>query len=166
LQVFTSMFVHAGWAHIFGNMLFLWIFGDNVEDRMGHGRYLVFYLLCGFAAAALQTAMAISTVVPSVGASGAIAGVLGAYLVLYPLGKVRVVILPFFFLPFVVPAVVLIGIWFLMQLIAGLGEIGRATAGSGVAWWAHVGGFVTGLVLIVFFRRPQRTWRRRSELPG
>jgi membrane associated rhomboid family serine protease len=165
LQVFTSMFVHAGWAHIFGNMLFLWIFGDNVEDRMGHGRYLVFYLLCGIAAAALQTAMSISTFVPSVGASGAIAGVLGAYLVLYPLGKVRVVILPFFFLPFVVPAVVLIGIWFLMQLIAGLGEIGRATAGSGVAWWAHVGGFVTGLVLIVFFKRPQRSWRR-SELSG
>ena len=91
---------------------------------------------------------------------------MGAYLVLYPFGRVRVVILPFFFLPFVIPAVVLIGIWFLMQLISGLGEVGNATAGSGVAWWAHVGGFVTGLLLIWVFRRPQRSWRRPSELTG
>jgi membrane associated rhomboid family serine protease len=166
LQVFTSMFVHAGWAHIIGNLLFLWIFGDNVEDRMGHGRYLVFYLLCGLAAAALQTYMSLDTLVPSVGASGAIAGVMGAYLVLYPFGRVRVVILPFFFLPFVIPAVVLIGIWFLMQLIAGLGEVGTATAGSGVAWWAHVGGFVAGLLLIWVFRRPRRSLPRPGALTG
>ncbi|MGE0056484.1 MAG: rhomboid family intramembrane serine protease [Dehalococcoidia bacterium] len=166
VQVFTSMFVHAGWAHIFGNMLFLWIFGDNVEDRMGHGRYLVFYLLCGIAAAALQTFLAINTVVPSVGASGAIAGVLGAYLILYPFVRVQVVILPFFFLPFFVPAALLIGIWFLMQLVAGVGELGEATAGSGVAWWAHVGGFVAGIVLIWFFKQPQRGWRQRSEFTG
>jgi membrane associated rhomboid family serine protease len=166
LRVFTSMFVHAGWAHIFGNMLFLWIFGDNVEDRMGHGRYLLFYLLCGIAAAALETFMAVDTFVPSVGASGAIAGVMGAYLVLYPLGRVRVVILPFFFLPFVIPAVVLIGFWFLMQLVSGIGEIGEATAGTGVAWWAHVGGFIAGLVLIWIFKRPQRSWRRWGQLTG
>ncbi|HEY4686510.1 MAG TPA: rhomboid family intramembrane serine protease [Dehalococcoidia bacterium] len=156
LQVFTSMFVQAGWAHILGNMLFLWIFGDNVEDRVGHGRYLVFYLLSGIAAAAAQTFMAADTVLPAVGASGAIAGVLGAYLLMYPRAIVQVVILPFFFIPFFVPAVFLIGIWFLTQLFAGVAEIGQSTAGSGVAWWAHVGGFVAGAVLIWFFKRPTR----------
>ena len=156
LQVFTSMFLHAGWAHIIGNMLFLWIFGDNVEDRMGHGRYLVFYLLCGLAAAAAQTFMALDTAVPAVGASGAIAGVLGAYLMLYPTAMVQVIFLPLFFIPFFVPAVVLIGIWFITQLFAGLAEIGNATAGSGVAWWAHVGGFSAGALLIWVFKKPRR----------
>ena len=141
-------------------MLFLWIFGDNVEAAMGHGRYLVFYVLCGFAAAAAQTILALDTVVPAVGASGAIAGVLGAYLVMFPTALVQVIILPFFFLPFLVPAVVLIGIWFLTQVFSGIASVGTATAGSGVAWWAHIGGFVTGLALIGVFRR--KDWRRRS----
>jgi membrane associated rhomboid family serine protease len=156
LQLLTAMFVHAGWAHIAGNMLFLWVFGDNIEDRLGHLRYLCFYLLCGFAASALQIAMAPGTDVPSVGASGAIAGVLGAYLFLYPTAMVQVVILPFFFLPFFLPAVVLIGFWFVMQLFSGFAELGQATPGSGVAWWAHVGGFVAGLIVIVLLRTRRR----------
>jgi len=162
-QVFTSMFVHAGPAHIVGNMLFLWIFGDNVEDRMGHARYVIFYLLCGVAAAAAQTYMSVNTVVPAVGASGAIAGVLAAYLVMYPLARVQVIILPLLFIPFFVPAIALIGIWFVTQLVSGFGELGEATAGSGVAWWAHIGGFIAGLVLIWLFKRPQRrSWTARE----
>jgi len=168
VQLFTAMFVHAGWAHIFGNMLFLWVFGDNVEDRIGHLPYLGFYFACGLAAAALQTGIAPSTAVPSVGASGAIAGVLGAYLILYPKAIVQVVILPLFFIPFFVPAALLIGFWFVTQLFSGLGEIGTATAGSGVAWWAHVGGFIAGLLLILpaklddssSSRRRNATWMR------
>jgi membrane associated rhomboid family serine protease len=157
VQVFTSMFVHAGWAHVLGNMLFLWIFGDNVEDRVGHARYLGFYLLCGVAAVAAQTVMASDTLLPAVGASGAIAGIMGAYLLLYPTAMVQVIILPLFFLPFFVPAVFLIGVWFVTQLFSGLAEIGPTTAGSGVAWWAHIGGFLAGGVLISFFkRRPRR----------
>ncbi len=154
LRVFTSMFVHAGWLHIIGNMLFLWIFGDNVEDRMGHGRYLVFYLICGTAAAATQTYLSLDEVVPAVGASGAIAGVLGAYLMLYPKARVEVIILPIIFIPFFIPAAALILIWFVTQLFSGIAEFGAATSGSGVAWWAHVGGFITGAVLIWFFKRP------------
>jgi membrane associated rhomboid family serine protease len=163
IQPFTAMFVHAGWAHIIGNMLFLWIFGDNVEDRVGHFRYLVFYFLCGVGATALQTSLAVDSTIPNVGASGAIAGVLGGYLLMFPTAIVQVVILPLFFIPFFVPAVVLIGIWFLTQLFTGLGELGPTSAGSGIAWWAHVGGFLTGLVLIVFFRKPER--RRDTVSP-
>jgi membrane associated rhomboid family serine protease len=162
LQVFTSMYVHAGIAHIAGNMVFLWIFGDNVEDRLGHVRYLIFYLAAGVAAAAVQTFMAVNTVVPSVGASGAIAGVLGAYLVTYPFVRVQVIIFPLFFLPFIVPAAVLIVIWFVMQLISGVGELGQATAGSGIAWWAHIGGFVAGIILLVVLRPPRGTWQHRT----
>ena len=156
LQVFTSMFVHAGWAHIIGNMLFLWVFGDNVEDRLGHLRYLLFYLVSGGAAVGAQTYMALDTVLPAVGASGAIAGVLGAYLVLHPLARVQVVIFPFVFFPFFLPAVLLIGIWFATQLFFGLASAGDATAGAGVAWWAHIGGFVAGVVLILALGRTKR----------
>ena len=165
VNVFTAMFVHAGWAHIGGNMLFLWIFGDNVEDRLGHVRYLVFYLLSGIAAAAAQTYMALDTAVPAVGASGAIAGILGAYLILHPKACVTVIILPLFFIPFVVPAVLLIGVWFFMQLFAGVAELGQATAGSGVAWWAHIGGFIAGALLILPFRRPPPRPRVVAEWP-
>jgi rhomboid family protein len=163
LSIFTAMFMHAGWGHIGFNMLFLWIFGDNVEDRLGHWRYLGFYLLCGLVASILQAAFTLDTVIPTVGASGAIAGVMGAYLVLYPRAMVTVIILPIFFFPFIVPAVVLIGVWFLTQLLSGIGEIGRTTAGSGVAWWAHVGGFSTG-ALILLATRPRRP-RLRSIPP-
>lgn len=163
LQVFTSMFVHAGWLHVMGNMLFLWIFGDNVEDKVGHVRYLLFYFLAGIGAVALQTALSLDNTIPAVGASGAIAGVLGGYLVMFPTAIVQVVILPLIFIPFFVPAVVLIGIWFLTQLLSGISELGQTTAGSGIAFWAHVGGFITGAVLIWFFRKPER---RQGVLSG
>ena len=163
LQIFSSMFVHAGWAHIAGNMLFLWVFGDNIEDRLGHLRYLVFYFVCGLAAAALQTALSPDLDVPAVGASGAIAGVLGGYLILHPTAMVQVIILPLFFFPVFVPAVLLIGFWFVSQLFAGFAELGQAAAGSGVAWWAHVGGFIAGAVLLLIVgRRPLAARRAQS----
>ena len=162
LRPFTSMFMHAGWFHILGNMLFLWIFGDNVEDALGHVRYLLFYLLCGLGAAAAHILMSPDSLLPAVGASGAIAGVMGAYLVLYPRANIAVFI-PLFFLlgTFSIPAIVLIGIWFLMQLFSGIASIGYATGGGGgVAWWAHVGGFLVGMLLITVFR-PRRRSRPR-----
>jgi len=151
--LFTSMFMHGGWAHIAGNMLFLWIFGDNIEDRLGHLKYLIFYLLCGviaslshvFVTGVLDPA---SVEVPSLGASGAISGVLGAYILLHP--KRRVTVILFRFLT-QVPAYVAIGIWFAFQLISGLGMLGGGSQQGGVAYAAHVGGFLAGLILIKFF---------------
>jgi membrane associated rhomboid family serine protease len=166
---FTAMFMHAGWLHILGNMLFLWVFGDNVEDALGHVRYLLFYLLVGLAATAAQVALNMTDFVPMVGASGAIAGVMGAYLVMFPQARVAVIVPFLWFLGSTyVPAIVLIGMWFLIQLMSGVGSIGYATGGGGgVAWWAHIGGFVAGLLLISLFRpgrrpRPRRYWRGRS----
>src|SRR3990172_9059942 len=159
--VFASMFLHGGWLHLIGNMLFLWVFGDNVEDAMGHARYLLFYLLAGIGAAALQVFVDQDSLIPMVGASGAIAGVLGAYLVLYPRATVAVLI-PWlwFFGAFPVPAAFLIVFWFLLQLLNGVASPGTATGVTeGVAVWAHVGGFITGLVLVWGFRRRAR---RRS----
>jgi membrane associated rhomboid family serine protease len=159
MTVFTSMFIHGSFLHIAGNMLYLWIFGDNVEDRMGHGRFLVFYLLCGIAAALAQTITMPDSVVPMVGASGAIAGVMGAYFVLYPRSRI-VTLVPVFFLQVIeVPAIVFLGIWFLMQFVSGVGSIvstvGRGGAG-GIAFWAHVAGFVAGITGVALFRRPER----------
>jgi membrane associated rhomboid family serine protease len=169
LTAFTSMFMHAGWLHILGNMLFLWVFGDNVEDALGHVRYLVFYLIVGLAATVAQIALNMNDLVPGVGASGAIAGVMGAYLVMYPQARIAVFIPLFFFLGATyIPAIALIGIWFLMQVFSGVAAIGYATGGSGgVAWWAHIGGFLAGLLLVNLFRagRPPRRrhyWRGRS----
>jgi membrane associated rhomboid family serine protease len=159
VTVLTSMFLHGGFLHIAGNMLYLWIFGDNVEDRMGHGRFLVFYLLCGVAAALAQTITAPDSVIPMVGASGAIAGVMGAYFVLYPKSRIVTLIPIFFFFQVIeVPAILFLGIWFLMQFVSGLGSIVSVTGGStgGVAFWAHVAGFVAGLSGVVVFRRPER----------
>ena len=158
LTPFTSMFIHGGFLHLLGNMIFLWVFGDNVEDAMGHGRYLVFYLLAGLGAAALQVYVDQDSVIPMVGASGAIAGVLGAYLVLYPRATVSVVI-PWlwFFGAFPVPAAFLIVFWFLLQLLSGVASLG---ATEGIAFWAHVGGFIAGVVLVWAFRR-QKPRRRR-----
>ena len=153
--VVSSMFIHGGWLHLIGNMLFLWVFGDNVEEAMGHVRYLAFYLLAGAGAVALQVYVDQDSGVPMVGASGAIAGVLGAYLVLYPRATVSVLI-PWlwFFGAFPVPAAVLIIFWFLLQLLAGVAALGTATGVTeGVAFWAHVGGFLTGLALVWVFRR-------------
>jgi membrane associated rhomboid family serine protease len=141
----TSMFMHGGFAHIAGNMLFLWIFGDNVEDLLGHIRYLIFYLLCGFAAALAQVLMSPNSVIPMLGASGAISGVLGGYILMFPRREVRAVIFNFFT---TVPAYVAIGIWIVMQV--GLGFFSSAEDG-GVAYSAHIGGFIAGLVLVKLF---------------
>ncbi len=159
INVFTSMFVHGGFAHLAGNMLFLWIFGDNVEDRLGHGRFLVFYLLCGFAAAVAQTALNPNSLVPMVGASGAIAGVMGAYLVLYPRSRV-LMLFPFPPILFELPAVFFLVMWFLVQFLNGINQLPifeRNAISGGVAFWAHVMGFVAGLLLVLFMRRPERT---------
>jgi membrane associated rhomboid family serine protease len=158
VAVFTSMFLHGGLFHVAGNMLYLWIFGDNVEDRMGHGRFLVFYLLCGTAAALAQTITAPDSVVPMVGASGAIAGVMGAYFVLYPKSRIVTLVPLFFFFQIIeVPAIFFLGIWFLMQFLSGVGSIATATSGpGGIAFWAHVAGFVAGLSGVIVFRRPER----------
>jgi membrane associated rhomboid family serine protease len=160
IAVFTSMFLHGGFLHVGGNMLYLWIFGDNVEDRMGHGRFLLFYLLCGIAAALAQTYINPESIVPMVGASGAIAGVMGAYFVLYPHSRI-VTLVPLFvyFQVMEVPAVFFLGIWFLMQFLSGVGSIATAVSGEpggGVAFWAHVAGFVAGLAGVLVFRRPER----------
>jgi membrane associated rhomboid family serine protease len=150
----TSMFMHGGWMHIIGNMWFLWIFGNNVEDSMGHARFVVFYLLCGLAAAALQIASKPDSGVPMVGASGAIGGVMGAYVLLYPRVHVHLfVFLGFFVTTIAVPAVFMLGYWFLLQLFGGFGSL-RAE-GGGVAFWAHVGGFVAGAALIYLFKDPK-----------
>ncbi len=145
-----AMFLHGGWLHVIGNMLFLYIFGDNVEDILDHGRYLIFYLLCGVASFLVQILFQSNSMVPNVGASGAIAGVLGAYLILFPRARI-VTLLPIFifFTVVEIPAFIFIGIWFLIQFASGALTLGRTEALSGgVAWWAHVGGFLVGMLLI------------------
>lgn len=156
-DLLSAMFLHAGVAHLLGNMLFLWIFGDNVEAALGKGWFLPFYLACGLAASAVQYATAPLSETPNLGASGAISGVLGAYLVLFPSAKVRVFVWPFslFVGTLGVPAAVWIGLWFVMQLFSGVQILGQVAVG-GVAFWAHIGGFVAGLVLVwVMPRRPR-----------
>ncbi len=155
IPLFTSMFLHGGWFHLLGNMLYLWIFGDNVEDRMGHLRYLVFYLLCGLIASLTHILFNPSSTIPSVGASGAIAGVLGAYMLSYPTARVVVLIVLFFYIDFVaLPALIVLGFWFIMQFFSGVLSLGVQNASTGgVAWWAHIGGFVAGMALLFIFRK-------------
>ncbi|MDR7415431.1 MAG: rhomboid family intramembrane serine protease [Armatimonadota bacterium] len=158
--LFTSMFLHGGWLHLVGNMLYLWIFGNNVEDATGHVGFLVFYVLCGLAAAFAQILIQPASRVPMVGASGAIAGVLGGYLVLYPRARILALVPLGFFLQLMeVPALLFLPMWFLLQLVYGIASLGvRSEFGGGVAFWAHIGGFVAGLVCIrVFARRPRRS---------
>jgi membrane associated rhomboid family serine protease len=147
--LFTSMFMHAGWLHLGGNMLYLWIFGDNVEDRFGHARFLVFYLLCGLAATFAQLAFSLGSHVPNLGASGAIAGVLGAYILLFPQGSVRVLqgarVVQ-------VPALIVIGLWIALQLFSGIGSVASSAQTGGVAYLAHIGGFFVGMLLTPVFR--------------
>ncbi len=145
-----AMFMHAGWLHILGNMLYLYIFGDNVEDMLGRGRFLAFYLACGIASFLAQIAFASHSMVPNVGASGAIAGVLGAYFVLFPRARVLTLIPLFIFFPLVeIPAFFFLGIWFVIQFLSGAASLGQSSALSGgVAWWAHIGGFVAGIVFL------------------
>jgi len=158
LPFLTSMFLHGGWLHLIGNMWYLWIFGDNVEDRLGHFAYLIFYLLCGLGAGIVHTILNYQTVVPSVGASGAIAGVLGAYVVSYPRARVLTLVPIFIFIQIIeIPAVILLGLWFLLQFFSGAASLATTSAGAGgVAWWAHVGGFVIGIILVGLFPRKDR----------
>jgi membrane associated rhomboid family serine protease len=160
----TSMFLHGGWTHILGNMWTLWIFGDNVEDRMGPARFTVFYLLCGITAGVTHMALNPQSAIPTVGASGAIAGVMGAYFFLFPHSRV-VVLLPVFFLPlfFEVPAVTYLGFWALSQVFSGTLSLAGPHNVGGVAWWAHVGGFVAGIVLHFAFVRRLGGYRRLAS---
>jgi membrane associated rhomboid family serine protease len=149
LTLFTSMFMHAGWLHLGGNMLYLWIFGDNVEDRFGHAKFVVFYLLSGLGATFAQLIFSLGSNIPNLGASGAIAGVLGAYILMFPQGRVRVLqgqgVIQ-------VPALIVIGLWIGLQLFSSIGSISAASDTGGVAYMAHVGGFLTGFVLTFLFR--------------
>jgi len=156
VNVITAMFVHGGWIHLGGNLLSLWIFGDNIEDRMGHVRYLVFYLLAGVVGNLAQVAAIPNSSVPLVGASGAIAGVMGAYLVLFPYSRILVMIFLFVFIDVVeIPAVFFLAFWFFMQLLSGVGQLAKVP-GANVGFWAHVGGFLTGVIGVWIFRKPER----------
>jgi membrane associated rhomboid family serine protease len=149
LTLFTSMFMHAGWVHLGGNMLYLWIFGDNVEDRFGHIKFIIFYLICGIAATLAQLAFSIGSNIPNLGASGAIAGVLGAYILMFPGRRVSVLqgmrVIQ-------VPALIVIGLWIVLQFYSGIGSIANSSEIGGVAYMAHIGGFVAGFVLSFLFR--------------
>lgn len=165
--VLTSMFLHAGWMHVLGNLLYLWIFGDNVEDRLGHLGYLGFYLFCGAAAALGQVAANPNSMVPTIGASGAIAGVMGAYFVLYPRSRVLTAVFLVVFMDLVeIPAIFFLGIWFMMQLFSGVGSLGTHAADGGVAFWAHVGGFVTGVMVGLLWRAREASRRRYWNSEG
>lgn len=157
--ILTGMFMHGDWGHLISNMLFLWVFGNNIEDSMGHLRFLVFYFTCGLAATAAHIMAMPDSAVPAVGASGAISGVMGAYILLYPKVRVLTWLPPFFLLSF--RAYILLGYWFLLQLSMGAFTLGpEAQQQGGVAVWAHIGGFVAGLVLIPLFRKPRLTWAK------
>ena len=161
----TSMFLHGGWFHLIGNMWFLWVFGNNIEDAMGHGRFVPFYLLCGLLAAAAQVAAGPSSPIPMVGASGAISGVMGAYLVLYPRVRVHTLIfLGFFVTRVTLPAWVMLLYWGLLQFVGSVPAIAGAASGGGVAFVAHLGGFVAGAVLIKLFARPEFVARHRRPV--
>jgi membrane associated rhomboid family serine protease len=161
----TSMFMHGGWLHLIGNMVFLWVFGNNIEDVMGHGRFIVFYLLCGIAAAAAQILIGPNSIMPMVGASGAISGILGAYLLLYPRVRVHTLLfLGFYVTTVALPAYLMLGVWAVLQLLGGLVTLSGVDRG-GTAFFAHIGGFVAGLILIRFFAS-EDTLRRRPDPPS
>jgi len=166
LPFLTSMFLHGGWAHLLGNMLFLWIFGDNVEAEFGHFGYLLFYFVCGIGSGLVHAAFNLHSHLPAIGASGAISGVLGAYIVLFPQGKVRaLVFFGYFGQVLLVPAWVMLGLWFVLQLVSGVTSLGAADVG-GVAFWAHVGGFVAGALLVWLFRDKEAVARQNAMRAG
>ena len=151
---FTSLFIHGGFLHLLGNILFLYIFGDNVEDKMGHFKYLVFYIICGFSAAIFQTLTNIHSPIPMIGASGAISGVLGAYLIFFPKSRILTLLPIFFFIQLIhIPAAVFIFVWFIFQFLSGMATLPAKPGIGGVAFWAHIGGFVSGLILARFFHK-------------
>lgn len=153
LTILTAMFLHGGWIHLLGNMLFLWIFGDNIEDRLGHLRYLVFYFVCGMAASLLHILINFNSQVPSIGASGAIAGVMGAYMLLFPRARIRTLLILGIFIQVArIPAIIILGYWILIQILSGFVEFGSRT-GGGIAWFAHIGGFFTGFFLTIIMRK-------------
>ena len=165
LSALLSMFLHGGWLHLGGNMLYLWIFGDNIEDRLGHARFLLFYLLCGYAASFAHAFFNAGSMVPAIGASGAIAGVLGAYLLLHPGARiVSLIFLGFFFTTVEVPAIVFLPIWFLIQFFSGLASLGGPENAGGVAWFAYIGGFVAGPLLLFLLESERRFRRPRLEI--
>jgi membrane associated rhomboid family serine protease len=164
LSILVSMFLHGGWLHIAGNMLFLWIFGNNVEDRLKRPLFIAFYLLGGLAATALQLAFGPSSTVPNIGASGAIAAILGAYLVLFPRARVYTIVFFFFITAIELPAVAVLGFWFVLQLFSGVGSLG-ADVNGGVAYWAHVGGFAFGAAVTWLFFRGRGERQAHREVP-
>ena len=164
---FTSIFLHGGWLHLLGNMLYLYIFGDNVESALGHFRYLVFYLCCGVAASLVHIMFNIGSDIPTVGASGAIAGVLGSYFLLFPKARVVTLVPIFFFVTFIeVPAILFLGLWFLIQFLSGSMTVGSSAAAAGVAWWAHIGGFAVGVGYTLFRYRKIKEGRGRKAVSG
>jgi membrane associated rhomboid family serine protease len=160
LPFFSMMFLHGGWLHLIFNMWTLWLFGPTIEDRLGHGRYLAFYLVCGLAASVTHVMLNPTSIVPALGASGAIAGILGCYMRLFPLARV-VVVVPIIFIPlfFEVYAFVFIGLWFLLQIFQSMAELLQPSSSGGVAWWAHIGGFVAGLTLGPLLVRSEQRYR-------
>jgi len=164
IDLFTSMFLHGGWLHLIGNMWFLWIYGDNGEDGLGHGKYLLYYILCGLAASLGQYVLNMDSRVPTVGASGAIAGVMGAYLVKFPHARIVTLVPVFiFFTTFEIPAVLILVYWFVIQFFSGVGSIATSQASQGgVAWFAHVAGFLAGAALVLIMGKGERYQRRRD----
>ena len=155
LTMFTSMFLHGGWLHIIGNMWYLWIFGNNVEDTLGHAKYLLFYLLCGIVGGIGHILSQPYSQVPTIGASGAIAGVLAGYLIMFPTARIVTIVPIFIFIQIIkVPAILLIGLWFLIQIASGMGSLSTQASG-GTAWFAHIGGFIAGVVLVLVLSRKQ-----------
>ena len=165
MDVLTSIFLHGGWMHLIGNMWFLWIYGDNVEDILGHAQYLIFYLLCGLAATMVHVMFNIDSRVPTIGASGAIAGVMGAYVVKFPHSRITTLVPVFVFLTTMeIPAYFILLYWFVIQFFSGVGSVGHShLSQGGVAWFAHVGGFLAGVALILIMRTQER-WRHRPEM--
>ena len=153
--IFTSMFLHGGWSHLIGNMLFLWIFGDNVEAVIGNGRFILFYLAGGVVASCAHIVMNAESTIPSIGASGAISAVLGAYLIMFPRSRIKMIFL-IFFITFYISAIIFIGFWFIQQFISAYSETGLGAQSQGVAWWAHIGGFLFGIIIGILYRSQAR----------
>ncbi|HCX89467.1 MAG: rhomboid family intramembrane serine protease [Deltaproteobacteria bacterium CG12_big_fil_rev_8_21_14_0_65_43_10] len=160
LTIFTAMFMHGGWIHLISNMLFLWVFGNNVEDVLGHIKYLFFYIVCGVLASLLHIFTNINSQVPSIGASGAIAGVMGAYLFLFPKARIKTLVIFIIFIKILrLPAIIILGYWILIQILSGFAETGLPK-GAGIAWFAHIGGFFSGFFLIMIMKKRRRPYRK------